>query len=472
MAAEGEFAFVIAVFAVDDGLISKDLYASVVLAVLLSTIIPPFLLRFTISYYNKKAEARVEEAAQKEMERKHDLDTFTVTTGTIGQSETPDQAQFVDGIKKQTTVFLCIQTQSDSKWGLLHALMNVMAKVSDTICLSTRGCCPVYVKLAISCFVASFLFGSKNGLDIIDHRAWSPRGINTTLVNEVYAQTRLQIKEEGGSQAALDEYMEKIKLALEKVINQPLIAKVQVQRWYPGVVEEITEEVHERSKTNVAQVHQRLLSEAAGMLERKQQLQTMATTDRSVAEILGNVEAGGVPPAPAPIALPAAAEKSKAKRRIRQKMRSTPVVGGGLFGENVEAKSGRADFLNSKKGEGEGKDNTEDIATQWSSGQSNGIAAEIVIKGECYNIKISRDTWRDLHKGFRGQMLDHRGIINISAEEDAPVVQKLQGYVRNQPLDNIKEDHLEEMSEMSGSIQGESHHDGELLEQDENLKQI
>jgi hypothetical protein len=134
MAAEGEFAFVIAVFAVDDGLISKDLYASVVLAVLLSTIVPPFLLRFTISYYNKKAEARVEQAVQKEMERKHDLDTLTVTTGTIAQSEASNQAQFVDGIKKQTTVFLCIQTQSDSKWGLLHALMNVMAKVSDAVC--------------------------------------------------------------------------------------------------------------------------------------------------------------------------------------------------------------------------------------------------------------------------------------------------------------------------------------------------
>ena len=53
MAAEGEFAFVIAVFAVDEGIISVDLYASIVLAVLLSTIIPPFLLRFTIAYYNK-----------------------------------------------------------------------------------------------------------------------------------------------------------------------------------------------------------------------------------------------------------------------------------------------------------------------------------------------------------------------------------------------------------------------------------
>jgi hypothetical protein len=313
-------------------------------------------------------------------------------------------------------------------------------------------------------------------LDIIDHRAWSPRGINTTLVNEVYAQTKLQIKDEGGSKAALDEFMEKLTLALEKVINQPKIAKVQVQRWYPGVVEEITEEVHEQSNTNVAHVHQRLLSEAAGRLERKQQLQTMATADRSVAEILGDVEAGGVAPpvpAPAPVAegLPTISEKSKPRRRVRQKMRSTPVVGGGLFGENREAKSGRVDFFNKEKVETSAKDNREDMATQWTFGQSNGIAAEIVVKGECYNIRISRDTWKDLHKGFRGQMLDHRGIemsgLNISAEEDAPVVQKLKGYVRNMPLSDIKEDHMEDVSEMSGSIQGESHHDGDLSEQDD-----
>jgi Kef-type K+ transport system membrane component KefB len=43
MASEGEFAFVIAVFAVDNGLTDRGLYASVVLAVLLSEIIPPFL---------------------------------------------------------------------------------------------------------------------------------------------------------------------------------------------------------------------------------------------------------------------------------------------------------------------------------------------------------------------------------------------------------------------------------------------
>jgi Kef-type K+ transport system membrane component KefB len=119
MAAEGEFAFVIAVFAVGDGLIDKDLYAKVVLAVLLSTIIPPFLLRFTISHYNKKGEAAVEEAAEEEEERRR-MDGMRL----------PTDEDLVKGILKGSTIFLCIQTQSESKWGLLNSIMSTMAKVT------------------------------------------------------------------------------------------------------------------------------------------------------------------------------------------------------------------------------------------------------------------------------------------------------------------------------------------------------
>lgn len=69
-AAEGEFAFVIAVFSKDAELISPDLYASIVLAVLISTIVPPFALRFTISHYNKIAERMVREAEKLEQLRR------------------------------------------------------------------------------------------------------------------------------------------------------------------------------------------------------------------------------------------------------------------------------------------------------------------------------------------------------------------------------------------------------------------
>lgn len=152
MAAEGEFAFVIAVFAVGDGLIDKSLYAKVVLAVLLSTIIPPFLLRFTISYYNKKGEEAVENAAKEEEKRRHGLQ--------------PEDADIVSGILHGSTIFLCIQTQSESTWGLLNAIMGTMAKVRLVIEIIRTKSYPnfhCHIKL-------------QNNLDVIDHRAWSPRG--------------------------------------------------------------------------------------------------------------------------------------------------------------------------------------------------------------------------------------------------------------------------------------------------------
>ena len=119
------------------------------------------------------------------------------------------------------------------------------------------------------------------------------------------------------------------------------------------------------------------------------------------------------------------------RRRVRQKMRSTPVVGGGLFGETIEARSGRdgetrvSDFTKNK---GNGMD------WAFDSGK-RGIPAEISIKGEVYSIRIANDTWRDLQKGFNGQMVDNRGIeisqMNIEATDDAPIVQRLTGFVRS-----------------------------------------
>ncbi len=64
MAAEGEFAFVIAAFSVQEGLVDEDLYSSIVFAILLSTIIAPFSLRFTITYFNKRAMDAVAKAEE------------------------------------------------------------------------------------------------------------------------------------------------------------------------------------------------------------------------------------------------------------------------------------------------------------------------------------------------------------------------------------------------------------------------
>jgi len=320
-----------------------------------------------------------------------------------------------------STIFLCIQTQSESSWGLLNAIMSTMAKRS---------------------------------LDVIDHRSWSPRGLQTTLVNEVYARTKVSPEYKDGEdpiaaiEHATEVLMKDVDEALCRAINQPGVAKVKVQPWYPGVIQEICEEVDEKSHKNVTQ---RLLKEASSKLERRQSIQTMATVQKSMAQLMGEAEAPK-PEAPASDSaeVPAAAEKRRPRRRVRQKMRSTPVVGGGLFGEAIEAKSGRdgstriSDFQK-KKG---------DIDWSFGSGQT-GIPADITVKGEVFSIRIGRDTWKDLQKGFHGQMVDHRGIeisqMNIEASDDAPIVQRLTGFVRNMPLRSISEDdsHLDSVSEKS-----------------------
>jgi hypothetical protein len=416
MAAEGEFAFVIAVFAVDAGLINKVLYASVVLAVLISTIIPPFCLRFTISYYNRKGEQAVAKAAEEEELRRHDLDTSAADV-TLTKSE----EDVLDGIKNGSDVFLVIQTQSESSWGPLIKIMNMMG---------------------------------KKGLDVIDHRSWSPRGINTTLVNEVYARVSLKIGPNQSFQETLDALIEDIKISIEGVIAQPNSGKVKVQRWYPGVVEEIFEEVDEIHDRN-ASVRQRLLSEAAENLERKQKIQTEATKAKSVAELLdevpetalpvdfetGNGHGTEIPTSPSQLRVP------KPRRRVRRKVRSTPVVGGSLFGESSEAlfdseKLHRADVSTNHRREYQA----------WSNVKAAGVPAQITVNGEVYSFRISLNAWQNLKKGL-SNLTDSRGVplsgIEISALDDAPVSQRLHGFVRHMPLGQTDEEELDGVSEVS-----------------------
>mmetsp|Transcript_9977 Transcript_9977/g.24036 ORF Transcript_9977/g.24036 Transcript_9977/m.24036 type:complete len:795 (+) Transcript_9977:202-2586(+) len=414
MAAEGEFAFVIAVFAVDKGLIDKDLYASLVLAVLISTILPPFALRSTISYYNKKGEEAVAKAAEEE-ELRNQSAVMDVKLG---------DEDLIDGIKKETQVFLVIQTQSESSWGLLIKIMSVLG---------------------------------QKGLDVIDHRAWSPRGINTTLVNEVYARSPISVRDEHTQQEALDALIEDITNAIIDVIDQK-DAKVKVQRWFPGVVEEVVEETSERKHKDI---RQRLLKEASTILEHKSKLQTNATRDKTYEEL-----AGTSPPeerkeetkiedtflrSDAPVVENPPPQRPR--RRVRHKTHSTPVVGGGLFGETVEARSGRDDLSRFRRVSDYTGQKHEDLNF---SLKTSGVPAEITIKGQVFQIRISRETYKNLKSGMEGQSKDSRGVaisgIEITAQDDAPVVQRLQGFVRNTGLQRIQEEASEISEEDSVNV--------------------
>eukprot|EP00557_Chaetoceros_sp_GSL56_P014575 CAMPEP_0176484780 /NCGR_PEP_ID=MMETSP0200_2-20121128/4647_1 /TAXON_ID=947934 /ORGANISM="Chaetoceros sp., Strain GSL56" /LENGTH=471 /DNA_ID=CAMNT_0017881297 /DNA_START=97 /DNA_END=1512 /DNA_ORIENTATION=- len=68
MAAEGEFAFVIATFGVNAGILDEKLYASVVLAILLSAVVSPFLLRFIIRFFHPAPPKDNDEMEERSLE--------------------------------------------------------------------------------------------------------------------------------------------------------------------------------------------------------------------------------------------------------------------------------------------------------------------------------------------------------------------------------------------------------------------
>ena len=182
MAAEGEFAFVIAVFGVVHNMIPQELYASVVLAVLISTILAPLFLRLTISYFNKQVES----------------DLYG------DESQDPD-ALLEKSVREQTAVFFCIQTKSTPSWGLQTSIIRALDDLH---------------------------------LDVIDHRAWHPRVAKELLVNEVYVKDAQELSP-SFSEMDRDKHIlsrtAEIERTLAGVIQQG-DAIIRVQRWIPEVV--------------------------------------------------------------------------------------------------------------------------------------------------------------------------------------------------------------------------------------------
>ena len=255
---------------------------------------------------------------------------------------------------------------------------------------------------------------------------------------------------------SLDALFEDLTKAIKDVIDQP-DSKVKVQRWFPGVVEEVVEETCEKS---LKDVRQRLLKEASTNLERKATLQTHATVARTYEEIVGEKpgETGGTGTLTdsatsgngGASALLSQAVKKQTKERPRRRQRhktlSTPVIGGGLFGE-VEARSGR----DGNPGQSRVSDYSKKQKDLSFSLNSSGVPAEISIKGEVFQIRISESTWKDLQNGIEGQTKSSRGVaisgIEITARDDAPVVQRLQGFVRTGALSRIHEEEESVISE-------------------------
>merc|ERR1712151_530005 len=184
----------------------------------------------------------------------------------------------------------------------------------------------------------------KLKLEIIDHRTWNPRGINTTLVNEIYAKDFIVVTED--DEQSLNDRLLEIQKALLETIKQPDKAKVKVHRWFPGVIEEIVEEVIETEEDGIivtktqrkVNLKQEIASEAATLLEKKKEMQLKATKERDVKDILGENTNGkdGTDENKTTTTTSTTVVQSElgslpTTRRKRVKTRSTPVIGGDLF---------------------------------------------------------------------------------------------------------------------------------------------
>ena len=225
-------------------------------------------------------------------------------------------------------------------------------------------------------------------------------------------------------------------------------------RWFPGVLQAIVEEVKSRSNVStknlmmdgskVAGVKELLAHEATKTLEDKRNMQIAATKEKTLDEIKAEM---GIPLDESPEVVPpsgAAVEAqapigttkgeapppTKTRRRVRQKMRSTPVTGGSLF-----------DTPQPPAPQEQPKRQTEGGNTSWAkpfSGGVSGESAELVVGGEVFKIRVMPETIHRIRSGYSGELLDDASVKFSQA--DVPIEHRLQGFIRTGGLSTIAED--------------------------------
>ena len=381
MAAEGEFAFVIAVFAVSAGIIDIELYAAIVLAVLLSTIVPPFLLRFTIAYYKKKAEAKINEAAEDALNKS----MHAIKRNNLLGKDIP-QKDLEAGNINDTMVFFCIQTKSQTTWGLMGKLMGSVHEL---------------------------------GLEMIDHRSWHPPRRNT-LINEIYVKDRFESGTIG------QERIDEIGKGIAETIRQNA-AKIKVSRWYPGVLQQI-KEIEEVDPGHHRHVEKRMLTKEGNTMTTGDI--TKAIMDEAAEELqLHNIisendldrslsTSGG------PEELVKQFEDGHVDMKLSDKNHHhiettsyTPIAGGDLFDKNEDA------------------DHNTDA--------SEGLMCTLTRGGETFQIRIADGTFERIRSGYGSEFVGDDFIAVKSS--DVPDRHRLEGFIRTKSsLGTVTEDTIVE----------------------------
>lgn len=365
------------------------------LAVLLSTIVPPFALRFTISHYDKLAQNILKHAEDMEKQRGKTIDTANLS---------PEEKEQLlrEDIEANKVIFLCIQIKCASSWGLVPKIISSLSSLK---------------------------------LEVIDNRSWHPRGVDSTLMTEIFVQDQYFLRQGDDEDvecldkgATTSKYLLPLLIenrigdvndTMAKAIRQPG-AYIKVTRWYPGVLQKIVEEVKTKSSTkneittsNDAQMSVRdlLAREASHSLESKRNLQVSATKDKSLSQVKKEM---GIISENEPT--------TKTRKRVRQKMRSTPLIGGSLFDEqSTEVKAPK-------------KPTSSDLLDENHGGEK----AELIVGGEVFTIRVMPETVHRIRSGYSGELLDDNAV-KLSAS-DIPIEHHLEGFVRSNALQTITED--------------------------------
>ncbi|KNC87360.1 hypothetical protein SARC_00501 [Sphaeroforma arctica JP610] len=123
MSAWGEFAFLIASESYYVGTLTKDEYTPLAFAILLSAIISPFCLKFTLEYRNRQAKKEMEAGVT--MARKHRKSLTVASVSDLSVA------------KNSSTVYYKIHAYAKSEWGMIARLFETAEELELNI-LETR----------------------------------------------------------------------------------------------------------------------------------------------------------------------------------------------------------------------------------------------------------------------------------------------------------------------------------------------
>lgn len=300
---------------------------------------------------------------------------------------------------------------------------------------------------------------------MIDNRSWHPRGVDSTLMTEIFVEDDcfLNCTDEEANCKTIDDRIEEVNAAMTAAIRQP-DAKVKVTRWYPGVLQAIVEEVKSKSSTqskltsNRVSVKDMLAKEATKTLESKRNIQIAATKEKSLDEIKKEMgipiehaqAAQAEPSAPAPVVTDlssgAVPPPTTTRRRVRQKMRSTPVTGGSLFDGPKQAPAPEEPKVHGGAG---GREGSRRDPFMGMGGQS----AELVVGGEVFKIRVMPETVHRIRSGYSGELLEDSSVK--FSGKDVPIEHRLQGIIRTSGLQTISEVESETVSEVGSDKNSE-----------------